>query len=289
MHERSSSHLRDVMTCFMELYSSSTSTYYGADKANAKENPRFEIDQPSASIYATTTGVIWDTMTSRALRDGTLNRFLIFNAPEKRPEINECEIVDKIPKRLTNLVHQYSNLSINQAVRGNLADHALATPSPQILRYDDKAKELFRKFEEETLKIADRKDNPTAARGGRASELSKKVALIVAGAKFTDITGMDAEYGCELVRQLISNTCVQINRNLSDNDSERESKRVEQIIRNSGENGISASSLITRTRFIKSRAQRKQLIDDLFESEIINKELRYINGSQRGTLYYFCE
>jgi len=294
LHEKSASHLKDVMTCFMELYSSSTSTYFGQDMANRKgDSDRFVIDQPSASIYATTTPVVWDQLSSRALRDGTLNRFLIITAPEKRPKINDFEIVNKIPKNITNMVHQFANMSINPALskrQHNLAETQAAQPNPRVLRYEEKAKNLFLSFEEETLKRADSRTNPTAVMWGRASELSKKVALILAGTKFADtISGEDAEYGCELVRHLISNSCVQIVRNLSDNDSERESKRVEQIIRNSGDKGVSASNLISRTRFIKSRANRKQLIDDLFESELINKELRYINGSQRGTLFYFCE
>lgn len=292
LNEKSASHLKDVMTCFMELYSSSTSTYFGQDMANRKgDMNRYQIDQPSASIYATTTGVIWDQLSSRALRDGTLNRFLIVTAPDSRPKINEYEIVDKLPKQLTQLAHQFSNQSINPSLsrrHNNLAD--VTTPNPKILRYDDSAKKYFLKFEEDTLKKADNRANPTAAMWGRASELSKKVALILAGTRFAEtISGEDAEYGCELVRHLISNTCVQIDRYLSDNDSERESKRVEQIIRNAGDKGISASKLIQQTRFIKSRAQRKALIDDLFESEVINKEERRENGSQRGALHYFCE
>ena len=292
LNEKSASHLKDVMTCFMELYSSSTSTYFGQDMANRKgDSDRFVIDQPSASIYATTTGVIWDQLSSRALRDGTLNRFLVVTAPDSRPKINDFEIVDKLPRDLTNLAHQFSSLSINPGLsrrHNNLAE--VSTPSPKIIRYEESAKKYFLKFEEETLKRADNRASTTAAMWGRASELSKKVALIIAGTRFADkISGEEAEYGCELVRHLISNTCVQIVRYLSDNDSERESKRLEQIIRNSGDKGVSASRLIQKTRFIKSRATRKAMIDDLFESELINKEERREPGSQRSTLYYFCE
>ena len=47
--------------------------------------------------------------------------------------------------------------------------------------------------------------------------------------------------------------------------------------------------LVQRTRFLKSRVYRKALLDDLFESEIINKEFKPISVSRKRTLIWFCE
>ena len=98
-----------------------------------------------------------------------------------------------------------------------------------------------------------------------------------------------AEYGCELVRHLINNACTSIMMYLSDNEYERESKRLEEIIRKAGNKGISMKEIVQRTRFLKSRIYRQALLDDLFESEIINKEKRIIGVSQKPSLVYFCE
>ena len=123
----------------------------------------------------------------------------------------------------------------------------------------------------------------------RAAETAKKIALILAGSRFTDITAEDAEYGCELTSAIIKNACVAIRENLSDNEYERESKRVETIIRDSGPKGISTKDLVQRTRFLKSRGHRKALLDDLYESELINRETKAIGGSHKASIVYFSE
>lgn len=287
LNPNSNSHLRDVSTMFLELYGSSSSKFFGTDKANAKENPRWEIDQPSANIYGCSTPeTFWEALTSKAIRDGSLNRFLIFNAPQERPPANEPGLIREIPGELTNLVHQYSNQSINPDVRGNATEEGI--PNPVVISATDGARQIFKQFQTETLKRSDQK-NETASMWVRATESAKKIALILAGSKFSNITSEEAEYGCQLVMLLIENACVSIMQNLSDNEYERESKRVEQIIRSSGPDGITMKELVQRTRFLKSRVYRKALLDDLFESEIINKEFKPISVSRKRTLIWFCE
>jgi len=87
----------------------------------------------------------------------------------------------------------------------------------------------------------------------------------------------------------VNNACVSIRENLSDNEFERESKRVEAIIRDSGPKGISMKDLVQRTRFLKSRMHRKTLLDDLYESELVNRESRAIGVSSRPSIVWFCE
>ena len=288
LNPNTNSHLRDVSSMFLELYGSSSSKFFGTDKANARENPRWEIDQPSANIYACSTPEsFWEALTTKSIRDGSLNRFLIFNAPEERPEPNRAELIRKIPEGLTKYVHQYSNMSIRPGVMGNIVEEG-AVPDPQVIPTTEAAWKVLNKFQTDTLKLSDYK-NETASMWVRAAEAAKKIALILAGSKGTNITPEEAEYGCELVRALINNACVAIMQNLSDNEYERESKRVESIIRSSGPEGISMKELVQRTRFLKSRVYRKALLDDLFESEIINKEMKVVPGKQRPMLYWFTE
>ena len=287
MNPNSNSHLRDVSSMFLELYGSSSSRFFGTDKANSKENPRFEIDQPSANIYGTSTpDSFWESLTSKAVRDGSLNRFLIFNAPHERPEVNEAELIRTLPANITNVAQQMASLSINPNARGDMVE--LGTPEPLVVPRTEGAKKIFRSFQNETLKLSD-DNSETASMWVRAAESSKKIALILAGTRDNDIGTEEAEYGCELVRMLIRNACVSIRQNLSDNEYERESKRVESIIRNSGTQGISTKDLVQRTRFLKSRMYRKALLDDLFEAEIINKEARIVLGHQKSTMFWFCE
>ena len=184
-------------------------------------------------------------------------------------------------------MHQYSNMSIRPGMAGNIVESG-GVPDPEVIPTTEGAWKVLNKFQTDTLKLSDQK-NETASMWVRAAEAAKKIALILAGSKGTNITPEEAEYGCELVRALINNACVSIMQNLSDNEYERESKRVESIIRSSGPEGISMKELVQRTRFLKSRVYRKALLDDLFESEIINKEFKRISVSQKRTLIWFCE
>ena len=43
------------------------------------------------------------------------------------------------------------------------------------------------------------------------------------------------------------------------------------------------------TRFLKSRTHRKALLDDLFDSELINREHRAIGVSNKPSIVYFSE
>jgi len=88
---------------------------------------------------------------------------------------------------------------------------------------------------------------------------------------------------------LVKNACVSIRENLSDNEFERESKRVEAIIRDCGPKGITTKDLVQRTRFLKSRIHRKTLLDDLYESELVNRESRAIGVSSKPSIVWFCE
>jgi len=288
MNPNSNSHLRDVSSMFLELYGSSSSKFFGTDLANRKgDTERFEIDQPSASIYGSSTKEsFWGSLTSDAVSSGTLNRFCIFNASDERPPVNESGLIGDIPLALTNKVRTYNSMPIDQKAIGNISE--LKVPKPLVVPASENAKKIFRAFQKETLRLSDLGAD-TSAMWVRAAEIAKKIALILAGSRFQDIVAEDAEYGCELTQALIQNACVAIKENLSDNEYERESKRVEAIIRECGPKGISMKNLVQRTRFLKSRMHRKALLDDLFDSELVNREHRVIGSSHKPSLIWFAE
>ena len=288
MNPNSNSHLRDVSSMFLELYGSSSSKFFGTDMANRKgDTERFEIDQPSASIYGTSTNEsFWSSLTSEAVSSGTLNRFCIFHAKDKRPPVQESGLIGDIPITLTTKVRAYNDMPVNPGAKGNVAE--LGIPKPQVIRSSDAAKVIFRKFQKETLRLSDRGAD-TSSMWVRAAETAKKFALILAGSRFTDITAEDAEYGCALTNAIIKNACVAIRENLSDNEYERESKRVETLIRDCGPKGITMKDLVQRTRFLKSRLHRKALLEDLYESELVNKEERVLGSSNKPSIVWFSE
>jgi len=118
-------------------------------------------------------------------------------------------------------------MPIDPGAKGNITE--LSIPRPLVITSSDAAKKIFRAFQKETLRLSDL-GSDTSSMWCRAAETAKKIALILAGSRFTDITAEDAEYGCLLTDVLVKNACVSIGENLSDNEYERESKRVETLI-----------------------------------------------------------
>jgi len=315
--EKSSGHVRDVMTALMELYTSSASMFYGTDKANARENPRFQISQPHPNIYGTTTAeTLWDGLTHSAIRDGSLNRFMMFSAPDSRPKRQMTRRIKNFPERMKQDVIRMSNLSENVQISSmgrdydptKFIDHfgevinssticeqiidkdfgeIMTDPDPMIINYSSESLEIFESFEDETLDKSDRQ-SATASMWVRASEHSKKIALILTASNFlNEIPPEIASYSTKLVSIIMRNAVKQIVHNLADNYAEKESKRVENIIREH-KNGITLSQLTRKTRFLKSRSVRKNIIEDLYEAEILNVESRE-SANNKLTTYYFCD
>jgi hypothetical protein len=160
-------------------------------------------------------------------------------------------------------------------------------PEPMIISYSEESLDIFDKFEDEALDKAD-KPTTTASMWVRASEHSKKIALILTASNFLQVIPPEiARYSTKLVSILMRNAVREIIKNLADNYAEKESKRVEQIIRDC-KNGITLSDLTRKTRFLKSRNVRKNIIEDLYEAEILNVESRE-SGNGKLTTYYFVD
>jgi len=187
---------------------------------------------------------------------------------------------------ISTKVRAYNEMPVNPGAKGNIVK--LGIPRPLVITSSDAAKKIFRAFQKETLRLSDLGAD-TSSMWCRAAETAKKIALILAGSRFTDITAEDAEYGCLLTDVLVKNACVSIGENLSDNEYERESKRVETLIRDCGPKGITMKDLVQRTRFLKSRLHRKALLDDLYDSELVNKEQRVLGASHKPSLVWFSE
>jgi len=273
----------EVMTAFMEIFTAQ-GMYYGQDKASIKEQERIEIDQPCVAIYGTSTPeTFWNSLNYSKIRDGSMNRFLIFTAPEERPERRRSRIPAKFPAEILNRVEMFRNMQTNPHSRDNLP-----SPEPEVFNYSDEAYRVFEKLEDECIRRAEKND-ATASMWGRSAEHAKKIALInCLGDNKSEINSEMAEYGCELVRILTENTCIEIDRNLSDNEFEKTSKKVERLIRDSGENGISSSELTARTRFLRNARHRKEILEDLQGANLVVLMRKEAEGRGRDREVWFA-
>ena len=265
-----SSHQLEIMSTFMEVFTSSGGAYFGQDKASVSEQQRFELQQPCCSIYGTSTpSTFWQSLNSGKVRDGSLNRFLCFSTSLDRPARQRAKIIGKFPKNIVDRCQYFKNMSITpHKVKGDLTQEC-AVPEPEVIVYSDPAWNLFEKLEDYSNEKID-SSGVTGSMWVRSAEMAKKIALIncVADDKST-ILSQHAEYACELVKFLIKNTCTEIFLHLADNDNERISKRVERLIIDSSTKGLSTTDLYRSTRFLRNSKHRREILDDLTEAGLI--------------------
>ena len=265
-----SSHQLEIMSTFMEVFTSSGGSYFGQDKASVSEQQRFEIQQPCCSIYGTSTpSTFWHSLNSGKVRDGSLNRFLCFSTPTVRPERQRAKIIRQFPTHIVNRCAYFKNLSIRpHKLKGDMSE-TMAIPEPEVIPYSDPAWNLFESLEDYSN---DKIDNSgvTGSMWVRSAEMAKKIALIncVADDK-SEISAEHAEYACELVKFLTKNTCTEIFLHLADNDNERVSKRVERLIIDAGNKGLSTTDLYRSTRFLRNSKHRREILEDLTEAGLI--------------------
>jgi hypothetical protein len=254
----------DIIQTLMEVFTSCTGPYYPLDRATQEED-RFFIDQPCLSVLGTATPeTFWEGLNTSKIRDGSLNRFLIFQTPNKRPERHRPEIIRKFPPTLIDKALQFRDTPTSSSP-GNVQGH----PDPQVIYYSDEAFIRFENLEDECTKLIDAQ-SVTSSMWVRVVEYAKKIALIVAvGDGKKEIEFDHAEYGCGLVKQLTEQTIISINQNLSDNQNERVSKKVERLIRDAGKAGISSTILTQRTRYLNNARHRKEILSDLQDSGLV--------------------
>jgi hypothetical protein len=257
----------DIISTLMEVFTSSTGYYYPLDRA-AQEDERFSIDQPCLSVFSTSTpDTYWEGLNTGKIRDGSMNRFLIFQTADKRPPRGRPPMLDKFPASLIDQALKFRDTPISSK-RGNIIP-VTGHPDPITLRYSDESFICFENLEDECTKLIDAR-TVTSSMWVRVTEYAKKIALIVAVGDGKDKIELEyAQYGCELVRFLTIQAIVSINQNLSDNQNERLSKKVERLIRDSGKGGISQSRLTQHTRYLNNSRHRKEILSDLQDSGLV--------------------
>jgi len=266
-----STHQLEIMSTFMEVFTSSGGAYYGQDKASLKDQERFELQQPCCSIYGTSTNsTFFSALNSGKLRDGSMNRMLVFSTnPLVRPDRQRGKIIGKFPTHISNRCAYFKNMSITPHKQSGDLSENFATPEPEVITYTDKAWDKFESLEDYCNEKIDH-SGITGSMWVRGAEMAKKISLIncVADDK-SKITIEHAEYSCELVKFLIHNTCIQISQNLADNENEKVSKRIENLIRDHGSSGISNTDIYKATRYLRNSKHRREVLEDLQEAGLV--------------------
>ena len=156
-----------------------------------------------------------------------MNRFVVVNALPTRPKRQRPKFLQKFPKALCDRAALFKNMSIDSSARGNVKEQ-VAKPNPEIIVYTDDAFKVFEKLEDECSRLSE--TGATGAMWVRVAEHAKKIALInTIGDNKSEINAERAEYGCELMKVLTRNTCMDIKQNLADNEFEKHIESLDQL------------------------------------------------------------
>jgi len=289
---RSPRHITDILDNMTELYTSAGGIFLGAEYANRDGlNERRDINQPCLCVYGTTTPLhFWNALQGSNVVDGSLARFIILPTADDYPEENLAAGARRAPPQLIDklrLIAEGGGYSAGNLV-GLLPGFETAVV-PMVVPMADEARDAFRALSEENTREL-RKARGTAFTSilARIGENAQKVALIVAVGRDPvrpEITGQDATWAIGFVRNFASRTMESVERHVADNDTDRSHKRVRDIIRSAGEQGVTKSELIRRTQWLDLR-KRNEVIATLVEGGLIKLELRHT--STRSAMVFRC-
>jgi hypothetical protein len=277
---RAPKHLAEIWDLLTELSTSAGSTFLGAEYADQKLKPREDIIQPCCGIHATTVpDTFWTALRSGSLQDGSLARFLLFRSTEDIPDRNRtATALSTVPADLVDALQAIA-AGVVRPDRGNLVgtDAPTVVPDPHTVPMADDARQLFDALDEE---ITQRQRQAIGSNHGavlaRVWENTAKVALIKAVSAdplHPIIRFEDAAWARDVVAHCVATLLTQANRHLADNDTERNHKRVLEVIRSAGAEGLTKNELVRRTQFLDKR-QRDDVVATLIESGQIGTAVR---------------
>ena len=159
--------------------------------------------------------------------------------------------------------------------QGNLAgltpDPATAA-DPLTVPMEPAAQDVFSALSRDiTKRLKETRGTPFTSILARVAENAAKVALVRAVSldpAAPTIKVGDAEWAITFVRHFAERTIVEVERNVADNETERNHKRVLKAVRAAGTAGLSKSDLIRRTQFLDKR-QREEVMASLVEAGLV--------------------
>jgi hypothetical protein len=269
---RAPKHLSEIWDLFTELATSAGTTFFGAEYADQKDRPRQDIVEPCASIHGVSApGPFWEALKSGSLQDGSLARFLVFRSEDDIPDRNRRPApLAELSPALLAAVRAVAAVGAEER-KGNLAETgAPGTRPAPLVDMDAEATAIFDALDDEmTRRQRAAIGTDQSAALARVWENAAKVALIKAvsaNPAAPVIRGVDAQWAREVVDHCVATLIIQAHRHLADNDVERFHKRMLEVIRAAGRNGIRQNDLTRKLQFIEPKL-RREILSSLVESE----------------------
>jgi len=269
-------HKREILDNLTELFT--CPIFRGTEYSDQKERPRRTIIVPNCVIHGSTVpGPLWQALQSGALQDGSYARFLFVPTDDPRPAWNEePRNLSDVPQPLIDGLQRIV-AGAKGWQHGNLAEFAEGTPSPAPVPWDNVARDL-------DIELRDELDRKTQTHSGtyhealigRMREHVIKIATVAAVSTNPEAPVVTADaysWSRQIVDYSVKTMMRDADRFVADSEYEAKFKRIAEIIRTAGNNGIKKSKLARRTSFVDSRTLydiTRRLIDgEQIEEEIL--------------------
>ncbi len=281
--QKSGSHLKQITTVLMKLFTSAGVVYNGTEYADQDGRPRVDIEYPCVNLHATTTPeTLFDAFTGADVTSGNLNRMLFFFAPERKDNWPMRFVeMEAAPESLVQWLKAARTLS-GPGMQG-------ATPAdPVKVMMNEAAQEQFVKlYEHQQNRERETKSEGTDGLLGRLWEHAAKLSLIAACARHEDasqfssaaehgqivINEHDASWGIELATYLVERMVFEVAGRVADSDFGRDKQTVLGFIEKAGSNGLTERELSRACRKFSGMnpMQRQAIVSALVSEEAIGR------------------
>jgi hypothetical protein len=268
-----SSHLYNIATLLLRLYSSAGEIYKG--KAYCDRSKNVEIDQPCLTIYGSTVPEsFWGSMSSESIGDGFLARMIPVIGDENPPEQTARQI--PVPESL--LVHARGWGAYRRG--GNLES---VHPGPEVVEYTAGAEQILAEYRRNWRQRAD-SSGPWQPVWARAAEKACRLALVYVASKGTSSLRIDSEaiqWACEVSDYTTSLFESVGDEHIADSEFERKCQRVYQAVIGK-KNGLAHRDLCRRRCWRALTPRERQ---EVLQSLIGDGRIDTVDSDRGGIVY----
>lgn len=261
---KASSHLYNIATVMMKLYTSSDGTF---KSDNYSDSDRVKtVVQPNLCILGTTVpSNLYDGLTFESLTDGFLSRMFIFEATDHNP-VPSSGMSKELPQSIIDQAVEWG--TFNPGGGGLVQD---ATPRQATVPYSSSAETIFQDLEDMAHERRQDKNEGIACMWTRVVEKARKLALIYACSKsFSNpvVDGEAASWAVELAVYLTNHLIYISGEHVAENHFDGMRKKILTIIKGGGKKGLSKTQLCRLAPGLRKR-DRDEIIESLVSSKQI--------------------
>ena len=238
----------------------------GLSSRQAEDLGKRLVRKPSLALLAMSTPeTLFGGLTTSAINDGFLNRFLMVHSDAARQLARTVE--DIAPP--TDVIEWMQLVHSACVEGGNMASLAVPhdmEPTPIVLVFDAGALRVFSEMERAVHQRMNELDaEGTSEMLTRVTEMAMRIALIVAvSCGHAAVLRQDAQWACDYVLCHAERNLTHLRDKLADGPFDQLCKDVLRLIRASGERGMTERDLNKASRPWRSAAQR--IREDAFRS-----------------------